>query len=139
MWSKLKERKKELGVSNKDIAEHTGVSERTVIRVLSEDEKDKKRGHTPSTIIPIAHFLGLTLDELFEDNNVFFGGKSFEEMHAKLDAVISERDLLSAQNKALEEENSALKKDVELLKVQLLHKEELLAVHNYYTKLKPNN
>lgn len=135
MWSRLKERKKELGLSNKDIAENTGVSERTVIRIFSEEEKDQKRGHAPSTIMPIAHFLGLTLDDVFEDSNVLFGGKTFVEMQAKLDAVIAERDSLSAQNKILEEKKASFEKDVELLKLELMYTKKLLAVHEYYTKL----
>ena len=38
-----------------------------------------------------------------------------------------------------EEKVTALTSENELLKMQLLHKEELLAVHNYYIKQKMNN
>jgi hypothetical protein len=38
----------------------------------------------------------------------------------------------------LKAKNAALTTEIELLKKELLHKEELLALHNFYNKLKSN-
>lgn len=50
------------------------------------------------------------------------------------DVVEAEIDVVRSENKTLEAKIAALKLENELLKKELLHKEELLAVHNYYIK-----
>jgi hypothetical protein len=39
----------------------------------------------------------------------------------------------------LKAKNSALTMEIELVKKELQHKEEIIAIHNYYTKIKPCN
>lgn len=57
------------------------------------------------------------------------------EMTALKETVEADRDFLNAENTILKEKNSTLEKEVELLKMQLAHKDELLAVHNIYLNL----
>ena len=142
MWNtKLIDKKLELGYSNKDIELGTGISESTIARIFSKKEKDIKRGHSASTIKPIANFLGLTLDELFEDTNAFVGGKTFVEMQGKIESLLAERERFKADINDLNNEILSLKEllrectsKIEVLKTTIHFQEELLAVHNLYIK-----
>ena len=44
----------------------------------------------------------------------------------------AQRDMVFAENEMLKAKNAALTTENELLKTELTHKEELLALHNYY-------
>lgn len=43
-----------------------------------------------------------------------------------------------AENAILKEKVTALTSENEMLKMQIMHKDEIIALHNYYNKLKPN-
>ena len=58
------------------------------------------------------------------------------EIKENVDIVEAERDLVQVENDMLKSKVAALTTEVELLKKELQHKEELLAIHNYYTKIK---
>jgi hypothetical protein len=58
------------------------------------------------------------------------------EIKEVAEVVEAEKDILTAENAILKDKVAALTAENDLLKMKLLHKEELLAVHNYYTKLK---
>ena len=134
MYSRLIERKKELGISNSDITAATGVSERTLARIFSRNDKEK-RGHSTSTIKTIANFLGLTLDEVYEDTNAFVGGTTYAEMQAKIDALTAENAMLASEVASLKAQTEALSSLVKVLELSNAHKDELLAVHNHYSSM----
>lgn len=133
MWlENLKELKKAKNASLKQIAEGAFVPENTVIRIFS--------GKTPdpgtSTLYRIVHFLGGSLDDILAEGEFFVGRKNLKTLQEELDATTAERDALSIENADLKAKNAELLADIELLRLQLKHKEELLSVHEYYTKAK---
>lgn len=132
MWiDKLIELKKKSGYSSKQIAEGTFMPERTVSRIFAKETN----GPSITTLIPIINFLGGSLDELFADTDAVIGNKKFADLQAKCDLVTAEKDLLTTENAILKDQINSLNAKIELLELKLMHKEELLAVHNYYTKL----
>lgn len=132
MWiDKLIELKKKSGYSSKQIAEGTFMPERTVSRIFAKETN----GPSITTLIPIINFLGGSLDELFADTDAVIGNKKFADLQVKCDLVTAEKDLLSTENAILKDQINSLNAKIELLELKLMHKEELLAVHNYYTKL----
>lgn len=132
MWiDKLIELKKKSGYSSKQIAEGTFMPERTVSRIFAKETN----GPSITTLIPIINFLGGSLDELFADTEAVIGNKKFADLQAKCDLVTAEKDLLSTENAILKDQINSLNAKIELLELKLMHKEELLAIHNYYTKL----
>ena len=64
------------------------------------------------------------------------GTERLATLQENIDVANAEKDLLIAENKILQDKVNALTSELELTKMKLMHKEELLAVHNYYTKLK---
>ena len=129
MWREnLIEFKKRKGVKIKDIAEGTNLPERTVSRIFSGETPNP----TIANIIPIAGFLGVSLDEIFADTTARIGSEHLSELQAELKLALSE-------NSNLKEMVSEQASEIALLKKELMHKDELLAVHNYYNKIKTNN
>lgn len=106
MYEKLIKRKTELGLSIKDIAKATKAPERTLERIFSPTEKNYKRGVSADILHPILKVLNITFEELFEDVST-----KHEEMQHRIDELVREN---------------------EILKLQLEHKNELLAVHGKY-------
>lgn len=127
----LKELKKNANAKSCAIAAGTGLPERTVVRIFNGETDNP----SISTLIPIVNFLGGSLDELFADTKAVVGNKNLAVLQERLDIVTAERDLIIAENAMLTEKITAQTAEIELLKLKLMHKEELLAVHNYYTKI----
>jgi transcriptional regulator with XRE-family HTH domain len=136
MWlENLKELKKKTGMSSKQIAEKTNLPERTVTRILS-GETDHPY---VDTVFIIVTALGGTLNDIFADTKVIVATDELVEIKENVDVVEAERDLILVENEMLKTKVTALTTEIELLKKELQHKEELLALHNYYNKLKPNS
>ena len=136
MWlDNLIELKKEAGKSCKQIAEGTFMPERTVTRIFHRETDNP----SITTLIPIINFLGGSFDEIFADTKAVVGEHNLVSLQEKLEVVTVERDLIRAEKSILKDKITALTSENELLKMQLMHKEELLALHNYYNKLKTNN
>ena len=135
MWlENLRELKKKSKMSSKQIAEGTMMPERTVVRIFNGETEHP----TITTLIPIVNFLGGSLDEVFADTKAVVGHKDLVDLQENVDIITAELELIKAENAILKEENTAIKAKNELLTMQLMHKEELLALHNYYNKLNQN-
>lgn len=129
MWlENLKELKKKTGMSSKQIAERTRLPERTVNRIFA-GESDHPYA---DTLDLIAKAMGYDLGDVFSETKVIVATEELVEIKEAVDIVEAERDLTLAENEMLKAKNAALTTEVELLKKELQHKEELLALHNYY-------
>ncbi len=134
MWlDNLKEIKKAKGMSVKQIAEQTNLPERTVSRIFS--------GDTPNpyidTIHRIAIVLDCSLDDILTDTKVVVATESLVEVKENAEVVEAERDLVLAELEMLRAKTAAQDAEILLLKEKLQHKEELLAVYKYFTKICP--
>ena len=129
MWlDNLKELKKKTGMSSKQIAEKTRLPERTVNRIFA-GESDHPYADTLDLIVKA---LGYDLGDIFADTGVIVATNELVEIKESVDVVEAERDLTLAENEMLKSKNAALTTEIELLKKELQHKDELLALHNYY-------
>lgn len=134
MWlDNLKDLKKTKGMTAKQIADKANLPERTVARIFS--------GDTPNPYIDTLHrivkALGGSLDGILADTKAVVGGETLAALQEDIGVVEAERDLIIAEKALLTDKVTSLTAEVELLKMQLKHKEELLALHNYYNKLLP--
>lgn len=136
MWlDNLKELKKAKGMSSKQIAEKTSLPERTVIRIFS--------GDTPNpyvdTLHRIAVVLDSTLDEIFGDSKAVVGTQNLATLQAEVDRLTAENDILKAEKAVQDAKLVTLTAENDILRMKLEHKEEIIAIHNYYNKLKSSN
>lgn len=136
MWlDNLKELKKKTGMSAKQIADKARLPERTVARILS-GETDHPR---IDTIGLIADAMGATMRDIFADTNVIVATETLSEVKEVAEIVEAERDEVATKNEMLEAKITALTMENELLKKDLLHKEELLFVHKQYLAIIKSN
>jgi transcriptional regulator with XRE-family HTH domain len=136
MWlDNIKELKKAKGMSTKQIAEATKLPERTVTRIFSGDTDNPY----VDTLHRIVTVLGGSLDDILADTKVVVGDANLVTLQENVDVVTAERDLITAENAILKDKVATLTAENDMLKMQLKHKEEIIALHNYYNKLMPNN
>lgn len=135
MWlDNLKELKKKSGMSSKQIAEGTLMPERTICRIFNGETSNP----TISTLIPIIKFLGGSISEIFADTKAIVGDETLANLQEDKNVISAERDALIAENKILAEKVIVLNKELELTNLKLMYTEKLLATHDFYNKLKPN-
>ena len=129
MWlENLQELKKKTGMSTKQIAEKASLPERTVNRIFS-GETDHPYADTLNSIL---NALGYDLEDIFADTKVVVATDDIVDIKERVDVVEAERDLILVENEMLKAKNAALTSEIELLKKEIQHKDELLALHNYY-------
>ena len=120
MWlENLKELKKAKGMTSKQIADATKIPESTIKRIFAGDTDNPY----VDTIRRIAIALDSSLDEIFAESKVIVATETVKESNAEL-------EMLRAKTTAQETE-------ILLLKEQLKHKEEVLALINYFAKIRP--
>ena len=143
MWHDIiRKQKKALNVSNKWIADKAKLPERTVSRIISGETPDPSL----SNVCQIAYALDLSLDDLFPGSSAILGGKRVKEtlndynkLSEEYSALRAEYDLLKAEKAVQDAKVVALSAENDMLRLKLEHKEEIIALHNYYNKLKSNN
>lgn len=133
MWlENLKELKARSGMTSKQIAEKTNLPERTVTRIFS-GETDHPYADTLDIIVKA---LDADLGDVFSETKVIVATDDLVSIKENVDVVEAERDLVAAENEMLKSKLAALTTEIELLKKELQHKEEIIALHNYYMKLR---
>lgn len=129
MWlDNLKELKKNKGMTSKQIADATKIPESTIKRIFSGDTDNPY----VDTVRRIAIALDSTLDEIFAETKVVVATETLAEVKENTEVVEAERDLILVENEMLKAKNAALTTENELLRKEIQHKDELLALHNYY-------
>ena len=134
MWlENLKDLKKAKGMTAKQIADATKIPESTIKRIFAGDTDNPY----VDTVRRIAIALDSSLDEIFAESKVVVATETLAEVKENTEVVEAERDLVLAELEMLQAKTSAQETEILLLKEKLQHKDELLAVYNYFTKIKP--
>lgn len=136
MWlDKLKDLKKRSGMSTKTIAEKTNMSERTITRIFSGETYapgiDKLRD--------IVYAMGGSLDDILDESDFHLPTPLAEALKTENTTLQNAVNDLTDENVRLKDEIVTLKAELDRLRLTLEHKEEIIALHNYYNKLKSNN
>ena len=135
MWlDNLLEIMKEKNVSPKQLAERSNLPLKTISRILSR--------HTANpyidTLDRIANALECSIADILVDTKTVIGNSNLLTLQDDLDSVIAERDLVLADNTILKDKVKTLTSEVELLKMQIMYKDKIIATHEYYNKLESN-
>jgi transcriptional regulator with XRE-family HTH domain len=133
MWNEnLKDYKKKANLTIKQIAEKSNLPERTVSRIFSGDTDNPYM----TTLIPIVNVLGGSLDDLFADTKVVVSTETVVELQEAVEEVKAEKNLVVSDYELLLDKYNSLEKELERTKTELSYTKKLLAVHEYYTKIK---
>ena len=119
----------------KQIAEMTNLPERTVNRIFSGDTDNPY----VDTLHRIVTVLGGSLDDILADTKVVLGEENLVTLQENVEVAMATNDVITAENAILKSKVDTLTAENERLKMEFMHKEELLALHNYYNKLKQNS
>ena len=129
MWlDNLKELKRAKGMTSKQISKATNLPEKTVVRIFS--------GGTDNPYVDTLHrivtALGGSLDDILADTKAVVSTETVLEVKENVEVLTAQNDLIVVENDMLKAKVAALTTENELLKKELAHKEELLALHNLY-------
>ena len=113
-----------------EVAEKANVSEKSTRRIFSGESKNP--GVEP--VRRIIRAMGCTINEIFEESGAVIGGQDLVTLQAKFDKLNAEILLIRAENNVLKSKADALSAENDRLRLTLEHKEELLALHNYFLK-----
>lgn len=136
MWlENLIELKKRTGMSPRQIAEKENLSEKSVSRVFSGESKNPG----VDLVRRIIHALGGSWSEIFAESGAVIGSQDLATLQAEANRLTEENAIL-AQNLNManvdlavqKDKVSALETEVELLKMKLIHKDEIISLHNHY-------
>lgn len=90
-----------------------------------------------STLYRIVKAMNGSLDDVLADTNIVLSPKTLAEVQETAEVIEAERKLVLAELEMLRAKTSAQETEILLLKEQLKHKEEILALINYFAKIKP--
>ena len=132
MWlDNIKELKKSKGLTAKQIAELSGIPERSVVRILS--------GDTPNpymdTIYRIVAVLDGSLDDLLADSKAVLGSKNLATLQGEVDRLNAENVMLNAELVMLKDKIVTLTAENDLFRTKLEYKDEIIRLHNYYSTI----
>lgn len=135
----LKELRNRTGMSPKQIAEKENVSEKSVSRVFSGESKNPG----VDLVRRIIHALGGTWNEIFAESGAVIGGQDLATLQAEVIRLTEENARLTSNlnianlDLAVQKEKvSVLENENKMLCLKLEYEEKLVAVHNFYNKLK---
>lgn len=132
MWlDRLQELKKETKMTTREVAEKSNLPERTVKRVFA-GETDSPYADTLHRIVSA---MGGSLDDILADTKVVVGNHTLASLQESVDKLTAERDMLAVELSLLKDKYTTLSAEVNLLNLKLAHKDEIIALHNYYNKL----
>ena len=120
-------------MTSKQIADATKIPESTIKRIFSGETDDPY----VSTIHRIVTVLGGSLDHILADTNAVLSTESLAAVKENAEIVDAERKLVLAELEMLRAKTAAQETEILLLKEQIKHKDEILALINYFAKIKP--
>ena len=127
LLANLKALKEKKDIRSKQIAAIADISDRSVSRVFSGETDD------PGIYLfsKILYALGGTWADVAGES----GGKNLAELLANEEKLTAELEHLQKENAALQQLNNSMELELNLLRQEVKHKDELLAVHNSYIQL----
>jgi predicted transcriptional regulator len=124
MWlDNLKELKAKTTMTTRQIAEKANLPEKTVIRILQGTTSDPR----VDTVRRMVAAMGGSLDDIFAESGAIIGDQKLASLQEELYQVSVELSGVKSELAVVKNTNAALMAEVELLRQQLNHKDELLA------------
>ena len=92
-----------------------------------------------STVLDMGETVGIEPYELFMDSTLATEFKTYLSLKSRSEESEAERIQIIAENDRLKSANLSLTAEIERLRTEIKYKDEIIAIHNYYNNLKPNN
>lgn len=130
---RILEEKKRLNLSVRTMADTSRMhlSEETISRFLTGKTTDPGI----ETFVDLAGTVGLKPYEAFMDATLAAEFRTFLELKSRSEESEAERIRIVADNENLKATNAGLIDRIRVLEMQLAHKDEIIELHNNYSKL----
>lgn len=116
MWrDRILEAKEAKGIKTRSMAAYSGMTEKTVIRMLNGETREPYVGN----VILLGASVGLTPMEIFSETGLVVGSQDLATLQAEVDR-------LTAEAAKLKDEVASLTVKNDILRLKLEHKEELI-------------
>lgn len=136
MWLiNLIDLKNRVGMTSKQIAEIANVAEKSVSNVFF----GKSKSPSINLVRRIITALGGSVREVFDESDAVIGSQDLAKLQEEADRITAENEKMRADLAELRDKVVTLTTENDILRMQLKHKEEIIALHNYYNKLKSND
>ena len=133
MWiEKLNNAISKSGMTNKQLAEKSHVSEKTIIRIRKSGGASQP---SLDTLAELCSALETSLEDIFSESNARLASGELITLKNEVERLAAENGILVAENSMLKDKVSVLTTEVELLRTKLEHKEEIIALHNFYNSV----
>lgn len=128
---RIKEAKSANNVTVKQMSERIGLPTKTIERILAG------KTQTPyiDTVLDLGAAVGLTPKEIFTETGTVLGEQDLSAYQAEADMLRSEISTLTADNVDLKLKIASLQAELDLLKLKLEHKDQIIALHERYVRV----
>ncbi len=141
--------KNKVEMTVKQISEQENLAEKSVSNVFL----GKSKNPGVDLIRRIIHALGGSWREIFGESDAVIGSQDLATLQAEADRLAQENDMLAQENDMLsknlnianaeisiqKEKIYNLEGEIKILSLKLEYEEKLVAVHDFYNKLRPNS
>lgn len=134
----LIELKNRTEITVKQIAEKENLAEKSIFNVFY----GKSKSPSVDLVRRIIHALGGKWSEIFAESGAVIGGQDLLKLKEDVAAITEEKSVLESQLNlvnlelsVLKEKINALESENKLLHLKLEHKEEIIALHDFYRKI----
>lgn len=139
MWrDRILAAQKEKGITTKAMAEYAQMTEKSVTRILN----NKTANPYVSNVLLLGASVGLSSKEIFSETGVVVGDQDLAILQAEADRLTAELAQRDTDLEGLKHQVTALTVEIDLLRLKLEHKEELIKHKDDIIALmrqKPNN
>ena len=134
MWLESVNKKiSEKGITIKQIAAESYLSEKTVKRILTGASKSPSMAN----VIAIVQCVGCSLDEVFEifvGTQAVLGDENLVKLQQECDTYKEQLNIANQEILDLKQKCTELEIDLRIAKKEIELKDQIIAVHDYYTK-----
>lgn len=132
MWrDRVLEAKKSKNITTKSMSEFTGMTEKTISRMLNGETNDPYVGN----VIMLGASVGLSPMEIFAETGLVVGSQDLAAAQAEVERLTAELAESTLEVARLKGENAALDAKKDLLELTIEHKDELIKHKDYIIEL----
>lgn len=125
------EAKTSKGITTKQMSERIGLPTKTIDRILA----GKTRTPYIDTVLDLGASVGLTPKEIFTETGVVLGDQELSAYQAEVEALKAELAAVAADNVELKVKIAAQEAELDLMRMKMEHKEQIIALHERYVRV----
>ena len=128
---RIKDAKKSNNITTKQMSERIGLPLQTIERILA----GRTRSPYIDTVLDLGAAVGLTPKEIFTETGTVLGEQDLSAYQAEVEALKAELASVTADNVDLKAKIAAQEAELDLMRMKMDHKEQIIALHERYVRV----